>query len=86
MIKTATLKTGSRISNHVQVQYEAAFAARFKELEHLPNYPALERFAQKCVDLHCGDSLNGISARVYIDKITAMSASELLAWAKTVKE
>ena len=86
MTKAATLKTGSRISNHAQVQYGAAFAARFKELEHLPNYPALERFAQKCIDLHCGDSLNGISARVYIDKITAMSASELLALAKTVKE
>lgn len=84
MIKTVTLKTGSRFSNHAQVQYEAAFAARFKELEHLPNYSALESFAQRCINSHCGDSLDGITARVYMDKIIEMPSAELVAWAATV--
>lgn len=86
MIRTAVLKTGSRYSNHAQVQYETAFAARFKELEHLPNYPVLEKFAQRCIDLHCGDSLPGITARVYMDEIIPMSTDELIKWATSIKE
>lgn len=86
MIKTAVLKTGSRYSNHAQVQYETAFAARFKELEHLPNYPMLEKFAQQCIDLHCGDSLQGITARVYMDEIIAMPTDKLIEWAINIKE
>lgn len=84
MIVTVPPKSGWRYNNHAQVQYETAFAARFKELEHLPNYPTLEQFAQQCIDLHCGDSLHGISARIYMDKIIAMSNEEIFDWAKSV--
>lgn len=77
MIKTATPGRG----NHAQVTYEEKFASKFELVKESPNYAALERFAQQCIDLHCGDSLNGISARVYMDKVIAMTDDEFIAWA-----
>lgn len=71
-----------RKDNHNQVAYEKAFADKFALVEGEPNYAALERFAQKCIDLHCGDSLDGISARVYMDQIISMPAEDFVAWAK----
>ena len=82
MIRTVQPRRG----NHAQVEYEKKFAEKFKLVEHLPNYNALEVFAQKCIDLHCGDSLDGISARVYMDKIISMPDEEFVSWAKTLKE
>lgn len=79
MIRTANPKPG----NHNQVAYERAFAEKFALAKGLPNYDLLESFAQQCIDLHCGDSLNGISARVYMDKIIEMSDEEFLKFAKT---
>lgn len=78
MIETVKPRKG----NHAQVEYEQAFANKFKLVEHLPNYPTLEAFAQKCVNYHIGDFLNGITARVYMDKIIEMPNTEFLAWAE----
>lgn len=80
MIRIAELKRG----NHAQVNYEKQFADKFKLVENFPNFEKLEQFAQKCVDLHCGNSLNGISARVYMDKIIEMPDNAFVDWAKTV--
>lgn len=82
MIRIAEPSRG-KYSNHMQVDYEKKFADKFKLVEGAPNFEALERFAQKCIDLHCGDSLDGISARVYMDKIIAMPDDEFIAWATT---
>lgn len=84
MIKTAELSRSSKYSNHMQVEYEKKFADKFKIVEGLPNYAKLEQFAQKCIDLHCGDSLDCISARVYMDKIIEMPDAEFVVWAETI--
>lgn len=80
MLKTAKLNCG-KYSNRLQVEYEEQFAAKFKLVENAPNFAELECFAQKCIDFHCGDSVDGISARVYMDEIIAMSDEEFVAWA-----
>ena len=78
MIRTAQ----PRSWNKNQVAYEKAFARKFELVTTFPNYFMLEKFAQQCIDLHCGDSLNGISARVYMDKIIEMSDKEFVQWAR----
>lgn len=78
MIETVKPRKG----NHAQVAYEQKFANKFKLVEHFPNYQALEAFAQKCVDYHIGDLLNGIIARVFIDKIIEMSNAKFITWAE----
>lgn len=83
MIRTAEPGHG-KYGNCAQVEYERKFADKFKLVEGLPNYKKLEQFAQKCIDLHCGDSLDGISARVYMDKVIGMPDDEFVTWAKTI--
>ena len=80
MIRIAEPSRG-KYSNHMQVEYEKKFASKFDLVKDIPHFESLERFAQKCIDLHCGDSLDGISARVYMDKVIAMSDDEFIAWA-----
>ena len=81
MIRTVEPSRGKCGSNHMQVEYERNFAVKFELVKDLPNFEALERFAQRCIDLHCGDSLDGISARVYMDKVIKMTDAEFIAWA-----
>lgn len=81
MIRTAEPSRSSKYSNHAQVEYEKKFASKFDLVKDIPNFEALERFAQKCIDLHCGDSLDGISARVYMDKVIEMTDAEFIDWA-----
>ena len=57
--------------NHVQYAYEKNFAARIWRFRNLPGYAFMHRWAQKQIDTHCGDSLDGISARVYMDTSSA---------------
>ena len=80
MIRTAKPSCG-KYSNHMQVEYEKKFANKFDLVKDIPNFEALEQFAQKCIDLHCGDSLDGISARVYMDNVIEMTDNEFIAWA-----
>ena len=77
MIRTEEPRPG----NEHQVAYEQKFAGKFELVKDIPNFEALERFAQKCIDLHCGDHLDGISARVYMDKVIEMTDEEFIAWA-----
>lgn len=82
MIRTvAPIRGKHGIRNLAQVEYEKTFAGRFDLVKDLPNFEVLERFAQKCIDLHCGDSLDGISARAYMDKVIAMSHDAFIIWA-----
>ena len=69
-------------NNHVQYAYEKNFAARIWRFRNLPGYAFMHRWAQKQIDLHCGDSLDGISARVYMDTVLEQEGAELQTWAK----
>ena len=69
-------------NNHVQHAYEKNFAARIWRFRNLPGYAFMHRWAQKQIDLHCGDSLDGISARVYMDTVLEQEGAELQTWAK----
>jgi hypothetical protein len=68
--------------NHVQYAYEKNFAARIWRFRNLPGYAFMHRWAQKQIDTHCGDSLDGISARVYMDTVLEQEGAELQTWAK----
>ena len=68
-------------NNHVQYAYEKNFAARIWRFRNLPGYAFMHRWAQKQIDLHCGDSLDGISARVYMDTVLEQEGAELQTWA-----
>lgn len=43
-------------NNHVQYAYEKNFAARIWRFRNLPGYAFMHRWAQKQIDLHCGDA------------------------------
>ena len=68
--------------NHAQHDYEKKFKEKIEAFSSLPNYSALEKFAQQCIDLHCADSLDGISARVYMDRVIATPHEDLMGWAR----
>ena len=78
MIKTVKPKRG----NHIQVEYEKTFASKFDLVKNIPNYKALENFAQKCIDLLLSASINGINARSCMDRIIEMDDKEFIEWAK----
>ncbi len=80
MNRKAKPSLGKR-SNHMQVEYEKKFLSKFDLVKDIPNFEALERFAQKCIDLHCADSLDGLAARVSMDKVIEMFDAEFIAWA-----
>lgn len=63
-------------------EYEQNFIARFVEYAMLPGYHYAEEFAQQCIDLHCADNLNGVSAREYMDRITMMPDDAFTSWVK----
>ena len=68
--------------NHVQYAYEKNFAARIWRFRSLPGYAFLHQWAQQQIDAHCGDSLDGISARVYMDTALEQEFADLQVWAK----
>lgn len=63
-------------------EYEDKFIARFEKYQKLPGYHYIEDFAQQCIDLHCGDNLNGISARTYMDRVAMMPEDAFASWLK----
>lgn len=70
--------------NATQYYYEKDFADRIETLSNLPNYPAIEQFAQKCIDLHTGYGHDAIAAGVYMDMIgkREISDDDFMGWAK----
>lgn len=73
--------------NAAQYFYEKAFAERIESLSSLPNYSAIERFAQQCIDRHCGYGYDAIAAGVYMDMIGkgGITDAALMEWAKKYK-
>ena len=69
-------------NNHAQFNYELAVQMKMELIENLDGYTRFEKYVQRWIDDHCGDSLNGIAARVYLDKIIEMSDEELVVWFK----
>lgn len=81
MLKTVPLTSSP--NNAAQYYYEKKFAEKIETLSNLPNYSDIERFAQKCIDLHCGYGLDAISAQVYMDKINEMTNEFIMKWARS---
>lgn len=69
--------------NFAQYNYEKSVAARIEPFQDMLGYHFLEHEVQKWIDLHCADSLDGITARVYIDKLLSMSEEEVTTWAQS---
>lgn len=86
MIKTVELRESAHGSNYAQYNYQQNFAKKFELVEDVPNYQALEKFAQKCIDNYSDCSLNGITYQIYMDKVIEMSDEEFIAWAKRYAE
>lgn len=55
--------------NHAQYNYEKAVAARIEQFSNKLGYYFLENEVQRWLDLHCADSMDGITARAYIDTL-----------------
>lgn len=70
--------------NATQYYYEKSFADRIQTLSDLPNFPAIERFAQQCIDLHTGCGHDAVAAGVYMDMIGKheISDEKFMEWAK----
>ena len=69
--------------NFAQYNYEKSVAARIEPFKDMLGYHFLEQEVQKWIDLHCGDSLDGITARVYMDELLSRSDEEVKAWAQS---
>ncbi len=65
----------------MQYNYEKSVVARIEPFSDMPGYRFLEMEVQKWLDLHCADSLAGITARVYIDTLLSKSEEEVKTWA-----
>jgi len=63
-------------------EYEQIFIDRCNSFLSLPGFPEFERLAQQCIDLHCADNADGISARVYIDFMIGMPRDCFEKWLK----
>lgn len=68
--------------NLAQYNYEKSAAARIEPFQSMLGYHFLEQEVQKWIDRHCADSLDGITARVYIDELLSKSDDEVKAWAQ----
>lgn len=66
----------------MQNLYEKSVAARIEPFQSMLGYHFLEQEIQKWIDRHCADSLDGITARVYIDELLSKSDDEVKAWAQ----
>ncbi len=69
--------------NHAQYNYEKAVAARIERFSNKLGYYFLENEVQRWLDLHCADSMDGITARVYIDTLLSKSDEEVKTWAES---
>lgn len=72
--------------NKSQAKSAKKLAAKFKKLESHPNYPALERFAQKCINDLTGPDATAAIADIHMEIINDMSDAELRAWADQYNE
>ena len=62
------------------------FTTKFKKLNHMPNYEALERFGQKCLNDSLNTNETAAIACLHMDIINDMAANELLEWASQYTE
>lgn len=69
--------------NFAQYNYEKSVASRIAPFKDMLGYHFLEQEVQKWIDHHCGDSLDGITARVYMDELLSRSDEEVKAWAQS---
>lgn len=69
--------------NRARYDYEKAFAENIMQFRGLPGYAFLHKWAQSRIDLHCGDSLEGIEARMDMDSVNEypLGAAGLSRWA-----
>ena len=65
-------------------EYETKFINKVKLAENLPVYHKLEKSAQSALLAHTGCGLNAIRAIAFIDRISAMTNEEFIAWASTL--
>lgn len=76
--------TTKRKNSSAKEQYESTFISRIEAYKDLPGYPYLGHFAQKCIETHCLDNMDGIAARVYMDMVIKderYKGAKLDAWA-----
>lgn len=69
--------------NSMQYNYEKSVAARIAPFKDMLGYHFLEQEVQKWIDLHSGDSLDGITARVYMDELLSKSNEEVNTWVQS---
>ena len=68
--------------NSAQHFYEKAFIDKINTLKDLPNFPDIEKFAQKCLDLHTGFGYWAIAAQTYMELATDMDMDAFMEWGK----
>lgn len=67
-------------------EYESKFIHKIELAKNLPIYPKLEKSAQDALYAHTGCGLTAIRAIAFIDRLTAMTDEEFIAWATALSD
>lgn len=82
MLKYSTEAQHQRHYSGGPKPYEQAFIERCHKYRSLPGYHYFEVFAQQCIDYHCADNYDGVTARFFIDFMMKMTDEDFDKWLK----